>query len=379
VVVHDFDSLDLRLSQLQEAFPQDTLHAVAVKANPLPKVLRFLVERGCGLETASRGELELAFRAGCPPERMVFDSPAKTVEEIRFALQHEILLNANSGAELERISQFITNGKVGLRINPLVAPPERADTTMVAVKGSKFGVPLPEAEALLEKHPFVNGLHLHIGSQVATLEDLVEGGKRVVELADRFPHLEWLDIGGGLPTRYRESDPGLGPDTYLNALREAAPSIDRYQLTTEIGRALHAGCGWAASRVEYVEPGRAIIHLGADFCLRECYQGDKWFHQFRVFDSDGQEKTGPTQPVNLFGPLCFSGDLVAEGVPLPPLEPGDIVVMCDVGGYTLGMWSRYCSRAVPEVVGRFQGDWSVLRKRETPEQIVSFWEPEGLP
>jgi diaminopimelate decarboxylase len=244
---------------------------------------------------------------------------------------------------------------------------------MVATEGSKFGVPLPEVAGMLQRFPFVTGLHVHIGSQVATKDDLVEGTRRVVELASRFPGIEWLDIGGGLPTRYHPSDPGLSPSDYLTALREAAPAIDSYRLITEVGRAVHAGCGWAATRVEYVEPGRAILHLGADFCLRECYQQDRWYHEIKVFDAKGDPKEGPTEPVDLFGPLCFSGDLVARARALPKLELGDLVVLCDVGAYTLSMWSRYCSRAIPEIVGYGNGAWTVLRNREKPQDLVKFW------
>jgi diaminopimelate decarboxylase len=373
VLCYDLNKLLSRVAHLRATFPEDTLHTSAIKANPLPPILRLLVDNGMGLEAASIGEIELARHAGCPLDQVVFDSPAKTKSELRRAVESGIAINSNSALELERLSTLQPRGRVGLRCNPMVAGSERATDTMVATRGSKFGVSLDEAQLLLRRYPFVNGLHVHIGSQVATLEDLVEGVGRVSVLAQKSSQISWLDIGGGLPTRYAESDAGLPIVGYLEELRRAVPRLEHYTLVTEIGRALHANCAWAASVVEYVAEGRAILHFGADFCLRECYRASEWWHDFTVLTPVGEPKQAEVVPYDLYGPLCFSGDRMAKGRPLPRLEVGDIVVMHDVGAYTLSMWSRYCSRLMPEIVGFENGEMRVLRKRESASEVVKFW------
>lgn len=366
-----------RFRALATAFPTETVHAVAVKANPLLAVLKALVAEGAGLEVASSGELALALAAGCPVERIVLDSPAKTVAELRRALELGVRINANSVAELDRIGRLLEGGasrsEIGLRLNPVVAEASRESATMVATLRSKFGVPAAEVAAALRERPWVTGLHIHVGSQVATLPDLLLAAQRVAALAAEFPSVRWIDIGGGLPTRYATSDPGLLPEDYARALREAAPSLFDYPLLTEVGRALHSGCGWAVSRVEYADEGKAILHLGADFALREAYQPESWYHEISVFDAEGCLKSGELRPVDLYGPLCFSGDRLASERLLPTLEPGDLVVWHDVGGYTLSMWSRYCSRPMPQVVGWSGDGWSTLREPEAPEDLVRFW------
>ena len=92
-----------------------------------------------------------------------------------------------------------------------------------------------------------------------------------------------------------------------------------------------------------------------------------------MLNGRGEPKGGETALYDLYGPLCFSGDRVAGARELPRLEPGDIVVMHDVGAYTLSMWSRYCSRSIPEVVGFDNGSFQVLRRREEPGELVKFW------
>ena len=120
------------------------------------------------------------------------------------------------------------------------------------------------------------------------------------------------------------------------------------ELVTEFGRALHAGCASAMSRVEYVKhvdgADVAVIHLGADFLMRPAYVPDAWRHRFGLLDGDGAVRDGDVGPWTIAGPLCFAGDVIGRGVPLPPVRPGDRIVIHDVGAYTLSMWSRHCSR-----------------------------------
>lgn len=376
-IVHDLDLMSLRWRELTEAFPSETLHAVAVKANPLLGVLRTLVNKGAGLEVASSGELALALAAGCPASRIVYDSPAKTMAELAEALELGIRINANSPAELERIDGLLrrnpSTSLVGLRLNPVVASRERESTTMVATARSKFGLQATAVSEALGRYPWLTGLHVHVGSQVATLDDLVLGARRTLDIAQQFPQITWLDIGGGLPARYRSQDPGLTPQAYIDALYSELPRLRSYSLITEVGRALHAGCGWAVTRVEYADERKAILHLGADFALRTAYQPESWYHESTVHDARGTLKRGEPRPVDLFGPLCFSGDKLAEQRLLPPIEPGDLVVIHDIGAYTLSMWSHYCSRPMPPVFGWTGSLWRTLREAETPQAVVKFW------
>ena len=139
-----------------------------------------------------------------------------------------------------------------------------------------------------------------------------------------------------------------------------------------------APCGWVASRVEATRSGltenTAVIHVGADLFLRTAYRPDEWYHAVRVHDATGAPKDGPIEPWSLAGPLCFAADYVAVGRALPPIEPGDLVVIEDAGAYTLSMWSKYNSRQAPAVYGyRADGDFEVLKPRETIEDVVRFW------
>ena len=88
---------------------------------------------------------------------------------------------------------------------------------------------------------------------------------------------------------------------------------------------------------------------------------------------NGLPLVGDPVPTTLAGPLCFGGDVLARDLPLPPLAVGDHVLIRDTGAYTLSMWSRYCSRAIPLALGLDRGEVTVLRPRDTIADVVAFW------
>lgn len=391
-IVHHLGLMRQRITALRATFPASTLHALAIKANPVLEVLREAVRAGAGLEAASLEEVALARAAGCPAERIVFDSPAKTRDEIRQALLWGVRLNADNFDELGRIADarngVDSSSVVGLRVNPLVGGGTIAQTS-VATADSKFGVTLAADRARVVEAfaqcPWLNGLHVHVGSQGCRLELLAEAARRVIELRGEIAArtgraVSYIDIGGGLPTAYTADPAPATPAEYRELLAQQVSELFAadVRLVTEFGRCVQANCGLAVSRVEYTKPSQrlAVIHLGADFLLRPVYCPDDWKHEFWLLDELGRPKAGPASPVTIAGPLCFAGDLLARDVPLPPVEPGDWLVIRDVGAYTLSMWSRHCSRGIPAVVGydpEQSNPWRLLRAGETPADVVAFW------
>jgi diaminopimelate decarboxylase len=394
VLFHDLDRMCARIGQLQAAFPANTVHALAIKANPLLGVLGAAVAAGAGLEAASQEEVWLARAAGCPPQRLVFDSPAKTRTELQAALAASLCINADNEVELERIAALLPQlpgapRRIGLRLNPLVGS-GRIGITSVGERGSKFGIATDDQAYVLglyRRYPWLDGLHVHVGSQGSPLAHLVAAVRVAFEHVALIEsatgrRIAFVDIGGGLPARYELSSRPPGPQDYARALHEEVPALARYDgtLMTEFGRAIQASCGWAVSRVEYAKQsgGRriAVLHLGADFLMRTVYQPQHWPHRFIVLNAAGEPKEAPLEPVDFAGPLCFAGDIVGTGLMLPRVEEGDFVLVCETGAYTLSLWSRHCNRAVPTVLGvRAQPDvrLEVLKRREDEQDVRRLW------
>ena len=375
----DFGILAERLEILNAAFPGDFQHAVAIKTNPQRAVLAFILEQGHGLEAASWEELKRAKEAGAKGRQLVFDSPVKTREEIAWCVQHlpGLMLNVNSLRELERIPE--NHGlRLGIRINPMVSAAEDA-LYDVSTPDSKFGVPLRDKAAIIGAcmDGDVQGLHMHVGSGAADPSAHLEALDRLLELADEVDAarkaagrevLSFLNIGGGLAA----STDAAGMHSYARAVA-AKRASDGRSWVTEFGQWVHAPVGCLASRVEYVRPpegqraGTAFLHIGADMLLRQVYHRRNDL-KVQVFSAQGAEKPSKKATFNLVGPLCFAGDVLAQGVEVPELAEGDWVVLDDMGANTLGLWSRHCSRAVPKVLAHDgQGHWSCVQERREIE------------
>ncbi|MYW67059.1 diaminopimelate decarboxylase [Streptomyces sp. SID8379] len=369
----DTDGIRASVAALHTAFAAvpDVLHTFAVKASSLIPVLRLLTDLGMGCEVASPGELRLALDAGCAPDRIVLDSPAKTREEIAEALALGVALNADNLDELERIDALRPAGSasvIGLRVNPQVGS-GAIGAMSTATATSKFGVALRDAggrervvRAFAER-PWLTRLHAHVGSQGCPLELIAEGIAETYRLAEEINatvgrrQVTSLDIGGGLPVNFADDAVRPTYEDYTRALRAAEPGLfdGRYGLVTEFGRSLLAKNGFIAARVEYAKEsgGRriAVTHAGAQTATRTVLMPGAWPLRVGAFDPQGRPKEGTPVPQDVAGPCCFAGDVVAEARELPPLTEGDFVVLRDTGAYYFSTPWAYNSLPRPGVHG----------------------------
>lgn len=368
-------------ADLRDAFEAVTapgtpvLHAFAVKASPLVPVLRLLREEGIGAEVASPGELALARAAGVEPGRTVLDSPAKTLAELREALELGIAVNADNPQELERIDALVAGTEVrsplGIRVNPQVGGGS-IEALSTATATSKFGVALRDegarewvVQAYLDR-PWLTRLHAHTGSQGIALTMMARGVTETYELAEEInrragrQQVDTLDIGGGLPVNFASEESRPTYAEYARLLKETVPGLfdGRYGLVTEFGRSLLAKHGTVVTRVEYAKSagGRpvAVTHAGVQVATRTVYAPESWPLRIAAYDAKGLPKEGPAVVQDVAGPACFAGDLLAQGQELPLLEQGDYAAALDTGAYYFAHHYAYNSLPRPAIVGYAQ-------------------------
>ncbi len=360
IYVYCPEILKNRLDHIKYVFPEGTLHAVAIKSNSHLEVLREIVRNNCGLEAASFEEVLLAKQAGCPNEKIVFDSPVKTVQEIEECnVQFPgTIINANCFQELDRLKGK-NNIKVGIRINPLL---DLDNPGMYDVSGnhSKFGIPITQKEKIiryvLEMDNCI-GLHIHAGSEIGDQKNHIIAIASIVEIAEEIKSmgkkLDFIDIGGGISSRMTAGEQ-IGLEDFFSQLILQAPQLEQYHIITEYGRFVQAHSAFVLSKVEYIlehcNPHIALIHVGADLFPREIYSSHPPHHDIFVLDQNGELKSGEQRRYDIGGPLCFSGDFVDKNVLLPEINPNDFICIADTGANTLSMWSRHCGREEVEVV-----------------------------
>ena len=374
-------------------------HAIhyALKANSTLAIARLLRSLGSRADANSGGEIRVALRAGFTARDIVFTGVGKTRDELQQAIVTGVgTINAESAGELDRIAAIARShdrvARVALRVNPDIDAQSHPNIS-TGLKTNKFGVPLQEARAIYGARRDANGLrfvgvHIHIGSQITTLEPLRRAAAALVSLAlelrdDGFA-LEHVDLGGGLGIAY-EGRPIIDPVDYAGAV---IPELMRIGLPVvlEPGRAVVGYSGALVARVVdtkcFPDPstssgpphagssggGRkfAVLDAGMGELIRPALYGS--FHRIIPV----APRAGADSAWDVVGPICESSDVFARGRMLPPLQVDDLIAILDAGAYGSVMGSNYNRHMLPAEVLVDDGTWTVIRRRQTLEDVLAL-------
>lgn len=353
----------------------------SVKACSNLAVLSVLARLGAGADIVSGGELARALAAGIPAERIVFSGVGKTRAEMRAALDAGILaFNVESEPELVALGEVAAAAgrvaPVSFRVNPNIDA-KTHPYIATGLASSKFGIPIDDAEALADTiagHASLAlvGIDCHIGSQLTSLEPLLDALDAVLALCDRLrarghePRL--VDLGGGLGITYAGERPPLPAELGGRVVERMAGRSER--LILEPGRVIVGNAGLLLTRVEYVKraPSKTfvIVDAGMNDLIRPSLY--KAHHEIVAV---APPPPGPERVVDVVGPICESGDALALERSLPPVEAGALLAVMSAGAYGFSMASNYNSRprAAEVIVDRDR--YHVVRARESIEDLMA--------
>jgi diaminopimelate decarboxylase len=337
----------------------------ASKAFPCTAVLRVFAEEGLGCDVASGGELHLALRAGFAPERLYLHGNAKSEAELAMALEAGVgTVVIDNETEAERLRALGGGPRLLVRVVPGVD----ADThehILTGQAGSKFGM-APDAARALADRVEIAGLHMHIGSQLRSLDPY----RRAVAALARVGDFDVYDLGGGLGVRYLPDDDVPSSEEWVTGVVGAARAElgAGKSLVLEPGRALVANAGVTLYRVESVKPGVAgeqivAVDGGMSDNLRPMLYG-------AVYHADLVGRMGAGgSACTVVGKHCESGDVLVRDVRLPDPRPGDVLVTPVTGAYGHAMANNYNGVPRPPVIFCSGGDARVVVRRETYEDL----------
>ncbi|NMF96721.1 pyridoxal-dependent decarboxylase, exosortase A system-associated [Aromatoleum toluolicum] len=349
---YDRRLLGTRVGELREALPDAIDLHYAVKANPMPALVGFMAELVDGLDVASAGELRVALDAGCPPADISFAGPGKRDTELEQAVAAGVLLNVESAGELRRLADISARlgwpARVALRVNPDF---ELKSSGMKMGGGPKpFGVDAEAAPELLAELGRLGlafeGFHLFAGSQNLRAEAIVEAQQKSFELAQRLADaapapVRVLNLGGGFGIPYFPGETRLDLAPIGANLAEIAHAAERRMpdatLVIELGRYLVGEAGAYVSRVVDRKVSRGQVFLVCDGGLHHHLSASGNFGQVirkNYPTAIGNRADAPASTVaTAVGPLCTPLDLLAERMPLPEAQVGDLVVIFQSGAY----------------------------------------------
>ncbi len=382
------------LKALQTEFAElDPLVCYSVKANSNLGVLKVMAEHGSGFDVVSEGELFRVKEAGGDPAKTVFAGVGKTDEEIRAGLEAGVLMfNVESEAELDAIARVAsTIGKVApiaLRINPDVDPKTHRYIS-TGKKESKFGMDIDRSLRLAERVrgiPSVSmiGMHMHIGSQITSVEPYAGAAAKGVELIAKLRAMghpvAWYNFGGGFGIAYR----GNEAKPIADFAKVIVPAIKATgcRIAMEPGRVIAGNAGLLVSKVIFTKQSGEKRFLIQDAAMNDLIRPALYesFHRiwpvkvasgFPAPPVDYEAEIPGTAPWDVVGPICESGDFLAKDRALPPLDRDDLLAVFSAGAYGMVMASNYNTRPRAAEVLVHGAAARLVRRRETYDDLVA--------
>lgn len=361
----------------------------SIKANSSLELLKITRDEGLVADAMSPGEIYVLEKAGFTPEEIFYISNNVSEEEMQYAIDRGIMTSIDSLSQLEMYGKLNPGGKVAIRFNPGVGA-GHCEKVVTGGKKTKFGVNMdlvPEVKEILARYNLtLAGINQHIGSLFMEADSYIEGAKSVLEVAEQFPDIEFVDFGGGfgIPYKKQEGQPRLD-------LKEFGEKLDKmlYEWTKKIGKEV----------LVKIEPGRYIVAesgvlLGTVYAIKNNYDRkyvgtDLGFnilarpmtygshHDMEVYRNGSLVTEGPEENVYIVGNICESGDVMAEDRPLPKIEEKDLICVTDAGAYGYVMASNYNNRVRPaEILITESGQVRLIRRRDTLEDLMRGFEIE---
>jgi diaminopimelate decarboxylase len=362
----------------------------AAKANGNLAILRMLASMGAGADVFSAGELTLALVAGMRPESLLFNGNSKSPTDIALAVEKDVRVSVDSLDELRQLDTAAAEaGKtvdIAFRVNPAIDVPTHPKIA-TGLATSKFGIPAEEIldayrHALAAEHINPVGIHCHIGSQILDIEPFAREVEVLIEVARDLIEigvdLEFIDVGGGLGIPYRRGiDRAPTPEDYAGAvmpvfLKGVHDLGIEPELWVEPGRWLVADSTVLLTRVNSVKTAHATfanVDAGFNLLLRPTMYGS--YHEVVAAN---KADAPAVREYSVAGPICETGDILAEDRMLPDLAAGDLIAVLDAGAYGFAMSSQYNSRPRCAEVILAGEKAALMRRAETLDDLTALME-----
>jgi diaminopimelate decarboxylase len=381
--VYSAATLRRHVRVMREAFADlNPLVAYAMKANSNQAVLTILAAEGAGADVVSGGELERAVAAGIPGERIVFSGVGKTIAEMRRGLEIGIkCFNLESEPELERLSDVAVSMGVTAPVSVRINPDVDAGTHKKISTGkseNKFGIPFERGREVyrrIAELPGVRavGVDMHIGSQITTMTPFDNAFALLAELVRDLKSaghdIRHADVGGGLgiPYHFNEAAPPA-PSAYAEIVMRHIKPLG-VSLVLEPGRVIVGNAGVLVTRVEYVKDGKKTFII-VDAAMNDLVRPTLYEAHHDI--EPVVQSNRPRITADVVGPVCETGDFIAQDREIAEVEEGDLLAVMSAGAYGAVMASTYNSRAlIPEVLVD-GARWHVVRPRKSIAELIAL-------
>jgi diaminopimelate decarboxylase len=366
--VYEWEVIRRRWSMFVEAFPyRPTSVHYAVVCNKAPGLVSRLAGLGAGVHANTPGDLHAALVAGVPTTNIVYSGTNLDADDLRYVIANDVRCNLDS---LDQVRDYVELGgrlDVGLRI---LVDPSRSGRIGITEGEVPTAVAIAAAKGVR-----VTGLHMYAGTNTRRSERFLSCFDRLIGVSDLVPDLEELDAGGGFGIPYVE---GQGPLDLQRLGRELSSRMGalsarrgrRVRLVLEPGRFIVGSSGSLLMTVVSVKQRAGVRFVGVDTTVGNVVVPDVYHVRHRLA---AVQPRGPNLdlPTDVCGNTTHSRDFIGRDMRLPSLEPGDLLVLGDVGAYGYAMSSHFLNRPRPAEVLIDGPDVHLMTRRETFDDLMA--------
>ena len=322
----------------------------AMKANFNAELLRELENEGVDFECVSPGEVEwlLEVLPDFDIARILFTPNFAPREEFEWAIERGLQITLDNLYPLQAWPELFAGQKLFVRLDPGQGRGHHEHVKTAGVH-SKFGVPRFEVDELIKlvdaAGAEVTGIHAHSGSGISDPETWRSVASELIKVAERFPGVETIDLGGGLGIPEKPGDKPFDLERMNDTLAEIKAAYPRYKLWIEPGRFLVARAGVLLTRVTQVKGKGDMRYIGVGTGMNSLIRPALYGAYHEIVNLTRSDEA-PSQTVTVVGPICETGDRLGTDRLLPPSQEGDVILIANAGAYGYVMSSNYNRREV---------------------------------
>ncbi len=351
--VYDLESVTEAASSLGDLDNVDRV-LYAIKANANPDVLRTVDRAGLDFECVSPGEVEWLERVlpDLDHSRVLFTPNFAPREEYAWGLERGVQVTLDNLYPLQAWPELFAGQRLFIRIDPGKGRGHHEHVKTAGIH-SKFGIPrieVDELQRLIEAAGAeVVGIHAHSGSGILDHDNWRSVADELVQIAERFPTVEAIDLGGGLGVPEKPGDKPLDVQALDRTLADIKAAFPRYQLWLEPGRYIVARAGVLLTHVTQTKGKGEMRYVGVatgmNSLIRPALYGA--YHEIVNLTRAGET---PSETVTVVGPVCETGDRLGSDRLLPVTQEGDVILIANAGAYGYVMSSNYNMRDVAKEI-----------------------------
>ena len=351
----------------------------AAKSNSNLNILRVLGKLGAGADVVSGGELLKALKAGIKAKKIVFSGVGKTEEELKIAINKNILLiNGESESEAKLVNSLAKKLRkkvsIGFRLNPNVDAKTHKNISTGKAE-NKFGLSIKSFKIFLKtinslKNIKLDALSVHIGSQILNdapfKKTLSVMSKLIKELR---LNLKYVDLGGGFGINYTNKEKPINLNKYSKLVENFSKKLD-CKIIFEPGRSIIGDTGLLISKVQFIKKGanKNFIILDAgmnDFMRPALYDA---FHQIIPVSKNSAKSKGK---IEFVGPICESTCKFGIYKNYQKINENDFIAITNVGAYGSSLSSNYNTRPLIAEILINKNKLRYIRKKQNLLKLIS--------